>query len=53
MNYGAIEVHLSSEIACVFMNRPKVMNALNTQMRAEITDAYTRLASQARRQVLC
>ena len=48
MNYDSIEVHLSSEIACVSMNRPKVMNALNTQMRAEITDAYTRLASQAR-----
>ena len=48
MNYDTIEVHLSSEVACVSMNRPEVMNALNTQMRAEITDAYKRLAPQAR-----
>ena len=46
MNYDMIEVHLSSEVACVSMNRPEVMNALNTQMRAEITDAYKRLAPQ-------
>ena len=48
MNYDTIEVHLSSEVACIFMNRPEAMNALNTQMRAEITDAYKRLAPQAR-----
>ena len=48
MKYDTIEVHLSSDVACVSMNRPEVMNALNTQMRAEITDAYKRLAAQAR-----
>ncbi len=48
MKYDTIEVHLASDVACVSMNRPEVMNALNTQMRAEITDAYKRLAAQAR-----
>ena len=48
MKYDTIEVYLSSDVACVTMNRPEVMNALNTQMRAEITDAYKRLAAQAR-----
>ena len=48
MDYLTLDVLLENNIGCVTLNRPEVMNALNTQMRAEITDAVTRLGKSAR-----
>lgn len=43
---------VENDVATVTLNRPDVMNALNTQMRAEVTDAVTRGGTQARVVVL-
>jgi 2-(1,2-epoxy-1,2-dihydrophenyl)acetyl-CoA isomerase len=39
MIYATITCEINDDIALVTLNRPEVMNALNTQMRAEITHA--------------
>ncbi|MCC1493309.1 enoyl-CoA hydratase-related protein [Cognatishimia sp. F0-27] len=48
MQYDTIRFDITDDIAVVEMNRPDVMNALNTQMRAEITDAVQRGGREAR-----
>lgn len=48
MNYKTLDVSLEDDIGCVTLNRPEVMNALNTQMRAEITSSVTELGKEAR-----
>jgi 2-(1,2-epoxy-1,2-dihydrophenyl)acetyl-CoA isomerase len=52
MIYDTIEYVLESDIATITMNRPAVMNALNTQMRVEIADAMKRAGRDARVVVL-
>lgn len=52
MIYDTITYALADNIATVTLNRPDVMNALNTQMRAEITDAVSRGGREARVVVL-
>ncbi|MFW2541637.1 enoyl-CoA hydratase-related protein [Primorskyibacter sp. 2E107] len=52
MIYETITYDLTDDIAVIAMNRPTVMNALNTQMRAELTDAVTRAGKAARVVVL-
>ena len=42
MNYENILVEYENSVATIILNRPNVMNALNSQMRAELTDAVTR-----------
>lgn len=39
MQYEAIAYEVTNDIAVITLNRPDVMNALNSQMRAEITHA--------------
>jgi 2-(1,2-epoxy-1,2-dihydrophenyl)acetyl-CoA isomerase len=39
MDYQTISVVIENDVAVLTMNRPEVMNALSTQMRAEITHA--------------
>lgn len=48
MHYDTIRFEQDSDIAVVTLNRPTVMNALNTQMRAEITHAVRDAAKSAR-----
>lgn len=48
MSYETIQFAISDNIATVILNRPEVMNALNRQMRAEITEALTTLPDQVR-----
>ena len=48
MDYQAITLEIRDDIAVVTLNRPEVMNALNTQMRAEITHAVRDAESRAR-----
>ena len=48
MHYDTITFAIENDVAVVTLNRPDVMNALNTQMRAEITDAVTRGGKEAR-----
>jgi 2-(1,2-epoxy-1,2-dihydrophenyl)acetyl-CoA isomerase len=48
MQYDMITYSVAEDIATVTLNRPDVMNALNSQMRAEITDAVTRGGKEAR-----
>lgn len=48
MEYTTVEITLENNIGCVVLNRPEVMNALNSQMRAEIADAVTDLGKRAR-----
>ena len=48
MDYQTITYKLADNIAVVTLNRPDVMNALSTQMRAEITDAVRTGGREAR-----
>ncbi|WP_323767253.1 enoyl-CoA hydratase-related protein [Marinovum sp.] len=48
MNYDTITLDITDDIAVLTLNRPEVMNALNSQMRAEITDALRAAGGQAR-----
>lgn len=48
MDYQTIGVEIADGVATLTLNRPEVMNALNTQMRAEITHAVKAAPDQAR-----
>lgn len=52
MQYDTITLEIADDIAVLTLNRADVMNALNSQMRAEITDAVQRAAPRARVLVL-
>lgn len=52
MNYQTLTVAEDGGIAVITLSRPDVMNALNTQMRAEITHAVTAAGHAARVVVL-
>ena len=52
MIYKAITYALRDDIAIITLDRPEVMNALSTQMRAEITVAAKTAAQEARVLVL-
>ena len=52
MHYDTIKLELKDNIAVITLNRPHVMNALNTQMRAEIAQAVTQSGKDARVVVL-
>ena len=52
MQYETLSYEVADGVAVVTMNRPDVMNALNTQMRAEITHAVKRGGEEARCVVL-
>lgn len=52
MAYVTITSDIHEGIAVITMNRPEVMNALNTQMRAELADAVRRAGQAARVVVL-
>ena len=52
MQYDSINVTLEHDIAVITLNRPDVMNALNAQMRAEITNAVHEMGKKARVVVL-
>lgn len=47
-DYQTITLDIDDDIATLRLNRPDRMNALNTQMRAEITDAARLAARKAR-----
>ena len=48
MKYETIRYRVENDIALITLNRPKVMNALTVQMRAEIENAFQRAAGEAR-----
>ena len=48
MDYQAITLVIRNSVAVVTLNRPDMMNALNTQMRAEITHAVKAAEKDAR-----
>ena len=53
MDYQTIKVTISDEgVATVTLNRPDVMNALSTQMRAELLHALREAPKSARVLVL-
>ncbi|MBI1416706.1 MAG: 2-(1,2-epoxy-1,2-dihydrophenyl)acetyl-CoA isomerase [Limimaricola sp.] len=52
MTYQTITYELADDIAVITLNRPAVMNALNSVMRPEITAAVTRAGAEARVLVL-
>ncbi|MCY3725562.1 MAG: 2-(1,2-epoxy-1,2-dihydrophenyl)acetyl-CoA isomerase [Rhodobacteraceae bacterium] len=52
MEYKFITMTIDSGIAIVKMNRPEVRNALNAEMRRELTDAIKRAESEGRVLVL-
>ena len=52
MDYDTIKLRISNDIAIVKFDRGDVMNALNTQMRAEITHAVKTAGKEARVVVL-
>lgn len=52
MEYSTLSVKLENGIACIALDRPEVMNALNTQMRAEIAEAAISMGKVARVVVL-
>lgn len=48
MQYQTIRLSLRGDMAVITLNRPEVMNALNTQMRAEILHAVEDSGAKAR-----
>ncbi|MFT7107351.1 MAG: 2-(1,2-epoxy-1,2-dihydrophenyl)acetyl-CoA isomerase [Yoonia sp.] len=48
MDYQAITLAIRYDVAIITLNRPEMMNALNTQMRAEITHAFKAAEKDAR-----
>jgi len=48
MNYTTIKLAIRDDVAILTLNRPDVMNALNTQMRAEIAHAVLAAGTTAR-----
>ena len=52
MPYQAIRYDISDDLAVITLNRPEVMNALNTEMRAELLEALGRATREARAIVL-
>ena len=48
MDYETIELELKDKVAVIRLNRPDVKNALNTQMRAEITQCVNQMGKEAR-----
>ncbi|MEM8658430.1 MAG: enoyl-CoA hydratase-related protein [Pseudomonadota bacterium] len=48
MSFDTLEYSLIQDIATVTLNRPEVMNGLNTRMRAELMAVVTQAASEAR-----
>lgn len=48
MHYETIRLSQRDDIAVITLNRADVMNALNTQMRAELLDAVKSASTQAR-----
>ena len=48
MDYAAIKFEIANDVATLTLNRPDVMNALNVQMRAEITHAVKAAGRDAR-----
>ena len=51
-HYETITLDISDDVATLCLDRPERMNALNTRMRAEITDAVTNAGREARVVVL-
>ena len=52
MSYETISYAVREDVAIVTLDRPDVLNALSTRMRAEITDAAKRAPGEARALVL-
>lgn len=52
MSYQTISLEIEADIAVLRLTRPEVMNALNSQMRAEIADAVRVAGDKARVLVL-
>ncbi len=52
MIYETLLVDQTDQVATITLNRPDKMNALNTQMRAELTHAFKELATSSRAIVL-
>ncbi|MEL6521286.1 MAG: enoyl-CoA hydratase-related protein [Pseudomonadota bacterium] len=52
MHYETIRYAIREDVALITMNRAEVMNALNTQMRAELTHAFKAAGKDARVAVL-
>jgi 2-(1,2-epoxy-1,2-dihydrophenyl)acetyl-CoA isomerase len=52
MDYDTITVAITDQVGVITMNRPEMMNALNRQMRAELTHALRDVAKRARAMVL-
>ncbi|NBQ51936.1 MAG: 2-(1,2-epoxy-1,2-dihydrophenyl)acetyl-CoA isomerase, partial [Marivivens sp.] len=48
MDYSAITLDITDNIAVITLNRPDKMNALNAQMRAEVTHAIKDAETRAR-----
>ncbi|MGJ8624819.1 MAG: enoyl-CoA hydratase-related protein [Yoonia sp.] len=48
MDYAAIKLDIANDVATLTLNRPDLKNALNVQMRAEITHAVKAAEHQAR-----
>ncbi|MBL4811784.1 MAG: enoyl-CoA hydratase/isomerase family protein [Rhodobacteraceae bacterium] len=48
MSYQTLQVSIENDICTIALNRPEVMNALNSEMRAELTTAITTCQNEAR-----
>ena len=48
MDYQTIRLEIADDVAVITLDRADKMNALNAQMRAEITDAATEAGKNAR-----